>query len=81
MGRIPLLTGIIPMLMVVWHEVGNIPLPFQHRMQPEMKRVCGEFIGVRVSIDPILEVMVDMICMDGQKFLSCELVVWGINLT
>jgi hypothetical protein len=55
--------------MVVWHEIGNVPLPCQHRMQPEMKRGRGAFIGVRVSIDPILEVTVDMICMDGQKFL------------
>ena len=48
-------------------------------MQPEMNRGCGAFIGIRVSIDPILEVMVDMICVDGEKFLPHEFVVWGIN--
>jgi hypothetical protein len=69
MGGIPFLMSIIPLLVVVWRKIGNITLPCQHRMQSEMKRRCGTFISVRVSIDPIFEVTVDMICMDGQMFL------------
>lgn len=40
---------------------------------------CWAFIGISVSIEPILEVMVDMICMDDQNFLPWEFMVWCIN--